>query len=612
MLVGLVWFLYAQTGQFEFLRLDDHDYTFRCAFVRDGLSWANACAALSNLTHAAIWMPVTYISYMVGISLFGPSMGAHHLVNVGIHSVNAILLFVLLLKIGQASVRAPHSPFTFHLSLFAFLATAFWAVHPQRAEAVAWIAGRKELLCTTFTLAGLLCWRGRGWIATGAGWLCCALACMSKPTAMCFPFLALAVEALDATETIASPVGGRRAGGAIGAIARYVPLFLMAIATGALAVYSQTHAEGYATRELFSASLPWRLLNAMVAVGLYLWQLVVPVGIHLDYRATPDRFPVDGTLGLVVFGVALAFFAFKLRKTLRGAQRGWGKVLLRAFPCELIFLAALAPTLGIFGSFGEHARADRFLYLPAIAIPILLVKWSSHLCVSAPLRETTVPGGSPRRSPVVWAKPVCGTLILGVVLAIGFSIPVVASYRNDFTAFSRTLACDPENGRALAHVGSEWCARYGKIDKGIECFRKSQALRPRDDTAAQLAYALAMRGLSTDFDEIRSLTGKFACDHSLDRKGMALEARGLTAMRQKRWDEAISCFADSIRAPLRFYNAEDASLNLAACLCNAGRRAESQKLLQPLTQSRRADIRDRATRALETLRTSKGRAYLFF
>lgn len=585
LLVAAVWFLYAQTGQFEFLRLDDHDYTFRCAFVCNGLSWANVCAAFTNLTHAAIWMPVTYISYMAGISLFGPSMGAHHLVNVGIHSVNVILLFVLLLKIGQGMVRASSSSFTVHYSLLAFLAAAFWAVHPQRAEAVAWIAGRKELLCTTFTLAGLLCWRGRGWAATLGAYFCCALACMSKPTAMCFPFLALAMSVICATGAVASQGEGR---GATVSVARYVPLVLMAIATGALAVYSQTHAEGYATRDLFSASLSWRLLNAMVAVGLYLWQLVVPVGIHLDYRATPGKFPVDGVLGLAVFGVVLALFAFKLCKTLKGAKGGWVKVLLRAFPCELIFLAALVPTLGIFGSFGEHARADRFLYLPTVAFSIMLVRW------------------------LVCAKLVWGALVVWVLLALGFSIPVVASYRNDFTAFSRTLACDPENGRALAHVGSEWCARYGKIDKGIECFRKSQALRPRDDTAAQLAYALAMRGLSADFGEIRALTGKFACDHSLDRKGMALEARGLTAMRQKRWDEAISCLADSIRAPLRFYNAEDASLNLAVCLCNAGRREESQKLLQPLTQSKRADIRDRAARALETLRTSKGRAYLFF
>ena len=85
----------------------------------------------------------------------------------------------------------------------AFLLTAFWALHPQRVEAVAWIASRKELLCTTFVLGGLLCWlrarrrEGWGWIPALAGtYACYALACMSKPTAMCFPFLVLAVEGM--------------------------------------------------------------------------------------------------------------------------------------------------------------------------------------------------------------------------------------------------------------------------------------------------------------------------------------------------------------------------------------------------------------------------------
>ena len=135
-------------------------------------------------------------------------------------------------------------------------------------------------------------------------------------------------------------------------------------------------------------------------------------------------------------------------------------------------------------------------------------------------------------------------------------------------------------------------------------------MRPRDDTAAQLAYALAMRGHSADFDEIRRLCGKFACDHGLDAKGQALEALGMTAMRQRRWNEAIACLYDSIRAPRRFYSNEDAMLRLAACLCNAGRQKEAMKWLERLAGSKRADIGGRARQALETL-SRNPRAILF-
>ena len=96
LLVALVWALFRQTGDFEFLRLDDHDYTYRCDFVKDGYLRANVREAFTNVRHGGIWMPATYISYMCGISLFGPGAGAHHLVNVGIHALNAVLLLWLL------------------------------------------------------------------------------------------------------------------------------------------------------------------------------------------------------------------------------------------------------------------------------------------------------------------------------------------------------------------------------------------------------------------------------------------------------------------------------------------------------------------------------------
>ncbi len=553
-LMAAVWFLYFQTGNFEFLRLDDHDYTFRCAFVREGLSWANITEAFSNARHAAIWMPVTYITYMADISLFGPGMGPHHLVNVAIHSLNAALFYWLLVAL------CPRNKGTVPI----VLAAAFWALHPQRVEAVAWIAGRKELLCAFFTLLGLLAWTRTGIVRIVGGIACCALACMSKPTGMCFPFLAYAVDLLTSNDKKRNL-----------SFFEYLPLLLMTIATGALAVYSQTHPAGRPELALFSASLPWRLLNAMVAMGLYLFQAIVPMGIHLDYRATPGGCPLHAGLGLTTLAIAIGLLVVFCRR-----KRG-------TVPLLLFFLSALVPTLGIFGSFGEHARADRFFYLPAMALSMALA-WGIDRANAA------------RRDGFARPGTVAGAL--GVLLVFCAAFPVVASYQNDFTAFSRTLRFDPDNGRALAHVASEECARFGHIDKGITLYRRSQDVRPRDDTAAQLAYTLALRGLSSDYAEIRRLCAKFACDHSLDRKGMALEALGTTAMRQRRWNEAISCLTDSIKAPARFYSAEDALLRLGACLCNAKKPEEAIRIFEPLTQSKRTDI---STRARQFLRMIK-------
>ena len=62
LLALLVGILYAPTGTFGFLHLDDPDYTFRCPFVCGGLSWTNVKEAFLNARHGGIWMPITYIS----------------------------------------------------------------------------------------------------------------------------------------------------------------------------------------------------------------------------------------------------------------------------------------------------------------------------------------------------------------------------------------------------------------------------------------------------------------------------------------------------------------------------------------------------------------------
>ena len=282
LLAIVVFAVYAQTFSFEFLRFDDQDYTFLCPFVKDGLSWVNVKAAFCSFRHAAIWMPLTYISYMLDISLFGPGMGAHHLVNAAVHAANSALFYSLLTGIfagmkgigptGQEDARTPGQG-DGRARLIILGATLFWALHPMRVEPVAWIAGRKELLCAFFVLLGLLAVvkREAGRETRGAGrvlhhssslliLLCCLAACMSKPTGMCFPFLAFCAAAMVRTGN------GKR--GMWNGTALPIATLPIALATGLIAVYSQTHAEGYGVRTLFTAPLVVRVLNAAKSLGM--------------------------------------------------------------------------------------------------------------------------------------------------------------------------------------------------------------------------------------------------------------------------------------------------------------------------------------------------------
>ncbi len=565
LLVGLVWALFAQTGNFEYLNLDDPNYTFNCAFVKDGLSWANVREAFRRLAYEGIWMPVTSISYMCTISWLGSGAGAHHLVNVAIHALNAVLLLWLLVALGQRASCSGILPVA-----AAFLLSAFWALHPQRVEAVAWIASRKELLCTMFILGGLLCWlrarrrEGWGWIPALAGvYACFALASMSKPTAMCFPFLVLAVEGMMVSGDVRHATCDMRK--ATFSIFRS-PFFILhfsffiviAAATGALAVYSQTHAEGHAGLALFSAPLGWRILNAMVAVGLYIFQMFIPVGIHLDYRSVPEKWPIDGAIGLVVLALAALGIVGVWWWLCRRARRRTGQeeesdhsALFLLGGAILWFFSSLGPTLGIFGSFGDHARADRFLYLPAMALPIagmMLCRWKlgrdRHDTPVADARQRVPPTGT------TGIVPVAGMAGLAVVVAGLFAIayPIVASYRTDLAAFTHTLAVDPDNWRALRHLGQARCAKglplqfqgkpegVGALDAGIDMLRHSYAVKASDDTAVKLVFALMWRGRAGDWDEILDVCAKF--DPASDRSGMALEALGTAELIKRRWADA--------------------------------------------------------------------------
>ncbi len=597
LLLLLIVAVYGQTADFSFVRLDDHDYTFRCPFVMNGFSLANLKAAFLSVTHAAIWMPVTYLTYMLDISLFGPGMGAHHVVNVVIHSINAILVFYFLLLLFDT--RGGQTPSTFDtqnrgvcvaggqtLAIY-FFAAAVWALHPLRCEGVAWIAGRKELLFTTFTLAGLIAWYKQRWLI---GYVACALACMSKPTAMIFPLLAGVLgycRGLSLLSTTHYPLPTNCRG--LSPVLRYVPLLTMAVITGILAIYSQTHPAGYEERALFAAPFWWRSLNAIVTLGLTIFQTLIPYGIHADYRSAwlgsvpqgsvpTNHFPQGMWLGLAVLLATVILGVIVWRRV---SSENKKNLLFAIF----WFLIGLIPVLGIYGSFGEHARADRFTYLPSVGFSMLIVIAGISGVFDRFGRRLKV--------------------VVGVAAVLGLSVMasiVANSWQNDATLFERVLKFDPDHGRALAHIGSDLCAK-NRFDLGIGYFRKSMKLRPRNDTASQLAFALAMRGNSGDFEEIKKLCSFAVGGQTLsDPKGMALEALGMVAMSEKKYNRAIKLFDASLNAPKRFYPEEDTRLRRAICLMRLGRKEDARKELLPLANNARLGIRAAAIEYLRQLR----------
>ena len=555
------------------LHLDDWGYTYGCAFVKDGFSFTNVLQAFRDIGNGGIWMPLTSISYMLDISLFGGGWRVNHAVNVALHGVNAVLVFVFLMTAANRIVGGERG----RLFWPSLIGALLWSLHPMRAEAVVWVASRKEELWTLFALLASL-----GWMAFlergGAGRYLLAFAlfvfsCLSKPTAVCFPLVALLIQFCL--------FRGKRL-----QARHYVPLFTVSVIVGVVAILSQSNPSGMERIDFHDTSTAWCMLNAVVSVGLYIAHTFVPARIHMDYRAVFGGWPINGALGLAVLTGAL-FVAVAAVWLLRRRE----ECRLPILACGW-FAVTVMPVLGLLGVTGDKAYADRYTYLPAVTVS--LVAAIALSAINSQRKRSNV------RSLVTSA---CAVALLAVeVVALQ---PVVRSFATDYLAYSRVLRYDPEHWRALRVVGCEYCARQNRMDEGIDMLKRSLAKRPSQHTASTLAYTLACRGKGTDFGDVKRLGAAVISQPSLDKGGMMLDALGITALREGDDANAAKYFSASLVAPRRTHSNVHSMLNLGLSLANLGRRDEALKLLSKLKGVSNDDVRSRASDVIQRLSQGK-------
>src|SRR5438477_9489114 len=181
---ALGWICFGESARFDWVRYDDGDYVYRSGHVTSGLSLQNIIWSFTNF-HAHNWHPLTTLSHMLDCQLFGVTPGAHHVTNVIIHSLAAVGLFVSLDSLTGKVWRSA-------------AVSAVFAIHPLRAESVAWVAERKDVLSAFFfmlTLAAYVHYARQPsikrylWIAISF-----ALGLMAKPMLVTLPLLLLLLD----------------------------------------------------------------------------------------------------------------------------------------------------------------------------------------------------------------------------------------------------------------------------------------------------------------------------------------------------------------------------------------------------------------------------------
>ena len=328
---------YWPVRHYAFVQLDDPLYVTENAPVLAGLTWTSVTWAFTT-THGGYWIPLTWLSYMLDVELFGASPGAMHVVNLAMHCVNAVLLLLLLSHLTGSLWRS------------AFVAAAF-ALHPLHVESVAWITERKDVLSTLFFLsavAAYVAWvRRKHRVRHAAVLVCFGLSIMAKPMMVSFPLVLLLLDVW--------PLGRLRMGtkalpAQLGYLAREKTLIFAVAAAASVLAYLTQQWSGIVV-DLEALPIDVRLENALVSMMRYVGKMCWPTDLSVAYFRLPNPF-------WWAVGAAAALVTIS-RLVVRQARRrpyllvGW-----------LWFLVTLVPVAG-FVQIGVQSMADRFSYVTA-------------------------------------------------------------------------------------------------------------------------------------------------------------------------------------------------------------------------------------------------------
>ncbi|MCK6447878.1 MAG: tetratricopeptide repeat protein [Planctomycetes bacterium] len=422
---------YAQVGSFGFVDLDDSAYVYENPSVLGGLSFEGVQWAFTA-THSANWHPLTWLSHMLDVTLFGVDPTGHHWVNVGLHAANTVLVFVLLRELTAATWKS------------AWVAGLF-GLHPLRVESVAWVSERKDVLCAFFFLATLVAWtrfvrtRRIEWRFAAVGLF--VLALLAKPMAVTLPAVLLVLDVWPFARTERwKPL-----------VVEKLPFFVLAFLSSYVTWAVQ--AAGGATGEIAVYRLAERAANAVSAYGVYLAQTFWPVDLCAFYphpATLAEGVDVRAFALAAVVIVALGFVAWRER-----ARRPW------VFVGALWFLGMLVPVIGLV-QVGSQAHADRYTYLPQLGVLFALV-WSLGEFVE-------------RRRELV---PLVGALAVCALFALGFGTwRQSAVWRSNDALYGHAIEVESRSWLAWNNLGNQHLGR-GELDDAQRCFETAAKLWPR-------------------------------------------------------------------------------------------------------------------------------------
>ena len=530
LIIGIL-IIYSQTMHHDFVVYDDRTYITGNPNVLEGMTSESIRWAFSfKAKDKTYWHPITWLSHMLDIQLFGMNAGSHLMINLMVHTLNTLLLLYVLRRMtGELWPSA--------------IVAALFALHPLNVESVAWVAARKNLLSTMFWMFTILAYvryvekphlKRYALILTVF-----SLGLLTKPMLVTLPCVLLL---LDFWPLRRFQFGQRRTldhpNVSMGRlILEKVPLLVLS----AVSVYISTFSL-YNYGDLVAVdSVPMRLRvgNALVSYMAYLGKMAVPLNLTCFYP-----FPIEvplwkstGALALIAAGTIAAARLFRQQPYF---LIGW-----------LWYLGTLFPVIGLMQAGLWPAIADRFVYVPLIGIYVIIA-WS--------LAELSKKKGRN----IVWISAAATILILALV---GFSHKQVGYWKNSITLFSHAVAVTKENYLSHYALGYAY-EQKRKIEDAIFHYKAALEINPNEvDVHYNLAILLASKG---------DLEGAIRYYKNVLRiepvDAQAHNNLGNIFFRREKWDKAVRHYQEAIDIDPGYAMAHN---NLGAAMMRQGRFPEA-------------------------------------
>jgi Flp pilus assembly protein TadD len=414
------------------------------------------------------WTPVTWLSHGVDYVVWGMNPFGYHLGNVLLHAANAGLVYVLALGLLGAAMPAAGPP---ALRLGAAIVALVFALHPLRAESVAWITERRDVLSAFFGLGSVLAYlrfaaapeRRRAWYGASLGLF--ALGLLSKSMLVSLPVVLLVIDVYPLRRL---ELRAWRSPAVRAVVLEKVPYLALALVSVVITSIVMARTVHVTSLGLYPVSA--RLAMAAYSLVFYPWKLLAPLDLMPMYEMPirvsllDPRFLVPAILVVVTSAVLLL------------ARHRWPAGLAAC----VAYAALLAPVSGLAHA-GPQLVADRFSYLPSLALALPL-----GAGVAAATRHARL------------GRVVLAAVGIWIVSMAALTWAQVQAWHDTDTLFTYMIEVDPKCGWCYAQFGGA-LGRRGDLSRAIPLLERAAALRPhRAGHQAQAGLALLKAGRAAD------------------------------------------------------------------------------------------------------------------